>query len=248
MGLTATAVNSDVYSPQLHKVSVARDRGTNDPTRVIAQEIESRQHRVILTSPEMCIEHQKFSKLLRTPEFTKHILAIVIDEVHCVSQWGDKFRKTFNELGRLRSYVPVSVPFLATSVTLPPHILGEIELKLCFSPARTLLVNLGNDRLNITPMVCHMRGTSSDLAALDFSVDEARAGAPLVRTFIFFNTRDLTQKAFNHLLGLVPVQLQPQIGFLHAGQTKRARAKVMMDFDEGRIDILCATEAVAMIC
>ncbi|KZT04201.1 uncharacterized protein LAESUDRAFT_620716, partial [Laetiporus sulphureus 93-53] len=51
-------------------------------------------------------------------------------EAHCVSQWGDKFRKIFAELGRLRSLAPLHVPFLATSATLPPLVLDEIRLKL----------------------------------------------------------------------------------------------------------------------
>ena len=68
----------------------------------------------------MCLYHPSFSKLMRSADFTKNICMIAIDEAHCVSQWGDGFRKAFGELGRLRSYVPTSVPFLATSATLPP--------------------------------------------------------------------------------------------------------------------------------
>ena len=34
---------------------------------IAIQEIEAGQHQVLLTSPEMCLEHVKFSKLLRTP-------------------------------------------------------------------------------------------------------------------------------------------------------------------------------------
>jgi superfamily II DNA helicase RecQ len=68
-----------------------------------------------------------------TPEFTKKILAYVIDEAHCISQWGDMFQKKYADLGKLQSFVPDYVPILVTSATMPPHILSDIQLKLCLS-------------------------------------------------------------------------------------------------------------------
>ncbi|KAH9954793.1 P-loop containing nucleoside triphosphate hydrolase protein [Russula dissimulans] len=73
-------------------------------------------------------EHKLFSKLMRLIHFTKNVLAIVINEAYCVSQWGNVngFRKYFGELGQLCYFVPTSVPFLATSATLPPHVLSDV--------------------------------------------------------------------------------------------------------------------------
>ena len=144
-GLTATAVNAEVYSEQLHKVCVDNVTSLYHIHHLIVQEIEERKHRVLLMSPEMCLEHPKFSKLMRTPKFTQDILAFVVDEAHCISQWGDLFRKKYADLWKLRSFVPDYVPILATSATMPPHILNDIWLKLCLSETCTFTVNLGND-------------------------------------------------------------------------------------------------------
>jgi superfamily II DNA helicase RecQ len=202
IGLTASAVNGETYTPELHKVSHSKIDLYFYPK--IFQEIESRQVRVLVTSPEMCIEHDQFSKILRTPEYSKNMVAIIIDEAHCVSQWGESFQKKFAELGKLRSYVPSHVPFFATSATLPPHILEDVKSKLCFSPTTIFIINLGNERANITPMVCRMKGGAKDLAALDFVVDEAKAGKPLIRTVIFFNKREIAFQGFSHLQDQLP--------------------------------------------
>lgn len=212
-----------------------------------SQEIEDRKHRILLMGPEMALEHPRFAKLLRSPDFTKDVAAIVIDEAHCISQWGDNFRKKYGELSRLRALVPLGVPFLAASATLPPPVLLDIQQKLGFGTKSTHFVNLGNDRINITPLVVRMTGGASDLAALDFIVQEARAGGNLVKTVVFFNTRDLSYRAYRHLKELLPDELKSRVGFLHALRHNNPKSKVMQQFRDGEISILCATEAAGMV-
>lgn len=235
-----------IRSVLLHTfTSPRRDSGRLKPL-LPAQELNAGSHRVVLTSPEMCLEHPQFSKLLRSAEFTKNVSTIVIDEAHCISQWGESFRKKYAELGKLRSYVPDSVPFLVTSATLPPLMLDEVLQKLCFSMKRTFFVNLGNERLNITPVICRLHGAAKDLDTLNFTIDEAQE-QHLQRTVIFFKTRDLTYKGYKHLQTLLPPDKQDRITFLHSGRTNRARTKVLHDFRDGKTDILCATEAAGMV-
>jgi superfamily II DNA helicase RecQ len=183
---------------------------------------------------------------MRSAEFTKNICVIPIDKAHCISQWGNGFRKAFGELGRLRSFVPTSVPILATSATLQPLVLCDIQSRLDFSVQETFLVNLGNHRANITNILMPMR-SANDFGALNFLADEALSGQPLRRTIVFFNTRDLVYKGSQYLKQLLPEARQHEINFLHAGHNRRARCKVLRDFRERKISILCATEAAGMV-
>jgi superfamily II DNA helicase RecQ len=195
----------------------------------------------------MCLEDTRFSKLLQTPEFTQNVLSIVIDEAHCVSEWGENFRKAFSELGRLRFYVPGTIPFLVTSATLPTHILDNVVQKLHISKSRSVFINLGNDCPNITHVVCRMHGAKSDLAALDFVVDEASTGGPLIKTIIFFESCQLAYKGYKHLQQLLPSGLWAHITFLHSFRSTRSKRIVMSEFRSGAVDILCATEAAGMV-
>jgi superfamily II DNA helicase RecQ len=195
----------------------------------------------------MCLEDTRFSKLLRTPEFTQNVLSIVIDEAHCVSEWGENFRKVFGELGHLRSYVPATIPFLVTSATLPTHILDNIVQKLHVNKSRSVFINLGNDCPNITHMVCRICGAKGDLAALDFIVDEGSTGRPLIKTIVFFESRLLTYKGYKHLQRLLPPGLQSRITFLHSFRSPHSKQVVMSEFRSGAVDILCATEAAGIV-
>jgi superfamily II DNA helicase RecQ len=188
-----------------------------------------------------------FSQLLRSPEFAKYLLSIIVDEAHCISEWGETFRKDYAELGRLRSYVPTHIPFLVTSATMPPAILLDVQHKLEFETSKTFIINLGNDRPNITPIVARMSGAASNLTALDFVLDEPRSDNPLKRTIIFFNSRELAYKGCRHLRKLISPGMARKINFIHALRANGAKRKVMRNFRSGEVDILCATEAAGMV-
>ncbi|KAH6877038.1 P-loop containing nucleoside triphosphate hydrolase protein [Coprinopsis sp. MPI-PUGE-AT-0042] len=109
LGISAVAVNGDTWSPELAK---ALERGA---------------HQVILTSPEMCIKHSEFQSFLTSTTSSKEIMMVVVDEAHCISQWGGDFRKEYSELVKLRAFFPPSTPFLITSATLTPATLRDIR-------------------------------------------------------------------------------------------------------------------------
>ncbi|KAJ6537326.1 hypothetical protein B0H10DRAFT_1753749, partial [Mycena sp. CBHHK59/15] len=128
------------------------------------------KHNVIITSPNMCLKHDCFRQLLNHPKFANKIAAFVIDEAHCITQWGDKFRPEYASLGTLRAFVPVNVPFLIASATLPPPVLASVRQSIHIRADNTYHVNLGLDRRNIT-WICNMQGAKSDLEALDFLLE-----------------------------------------------------------------------------
>ncbi|KAI0756507.1 P-loop containing nucleoside triphosphate hydrolase protein, partial [Daedaleopsis nitida] len=228
MGLSATAVNGEVYNKTLHK------------------ELARKTYQVIVTSPEMTLEHEQFSGLMRSADFMRDVLYPVVDEAHCISQWGNNFRKKYGELARMRSLLGVRKPFLLTSATLPDFMLKEVYLKLEFSQATTYFVNLGNNRANITPIVHKLKASESSLSILDFLVRDTDPSATLPRTIVFVNTRDLAFKAYRYLRDCVSPDMCQQIDFLHAGRGRRARRRAMREFREGKVNILCATEAAGM--
>ncbi|KAJ7168072.1 P-loop containing nucleoside triphosphate hydrolase protein [Mycena crocata] len=173
----------------------------------------------------------------------KKIAAFVIDEAHCIAQWGDNFRAEYAELGTLRAFVPLQVPFMIASATLPPGILAEVRKSVHMSADTSYHVNLGTDRPNIAWFVQHMKAGKTDLEALDFlTVGE------LIQSMVFFDDIDLMLAALEHIRALLPRVLRGAIAVYHSRRSKRSKRIIMEKFRKGEIKLLLTTEAAGMGC
>jgi superfamily II DNA helicase RecQ len=209
------------------------------------QDLREKLYRVILTSPEMCLGNGGFAMLLKEPRWSRSILFMVVDEAHCIKQWGTEFRKHYASLDTLRSFVPRGVPVLATSATMPPKTLENVRSVLGMNTEKLFHLNLGNDRCNIVPLVWPMEGGASNLAALDFVV---RGRDQPLRTIVYFNDKRLTMRACNYLRKTLPPSQTCLVDVLHASRSPLAKKEVMERFRSGEILVLCATEVVGMVC
>jgi bloom syndrome protein len=78
----------------------------------------------------MCLKHDGFREILTGSSF-KDICAVIIDEAHCMSQWGGNFRPAYSELSKLHSFF--HIPILATSATLNLAALQEVRSQLAIN-------------------------------------------------------------------------------------------------------------------
>lgn len=106
----------------------------------------------------------------------------------------------------------------------------------------TFTLNLGNQRHNITQIICKLPGGRRNFEALDFLLDEALRGERLIRTLVYCNSRETAMQAALYLIDKAPDEYQDKISFTHGFREERAKTRPLRLFREGTVDILFATE------
>ena len=59
------------------------------------------------------------------------VCLLVIDESHCISQWGYDFRPSYLNIAEIRDLLP-GVPVLALTATATPEVVNDIQERLRF--------------------------------------------------------------------------------------------------------------------
>lgn len=91
----------------------------------ILDALEKNETDLILVTPETLFsaEIQKRLKNIRIGLF-------VIDEAHCISDWGHDFRLEYGDLKTVISSLPSAVPILATTATANDRVVNDLEKQL----------------------------------------------------------------------------------------------------------------------
>lgn len=100
----------------------------NEEWEQIQSELASNQVDVLLISPER----------LANDDFRQNVLAnmanniglFVIDEAHCISDWGHDFRPDYRRIVRVLQAIPSNVPVLATTATANDRVVNDVKLQL----------------------------------------------------------------------------------------------------------------------
>jgi len=159
LGLTAETVNSS-----------NRDDWDEVFTAIDDDEID-----LLLISPERLNNPQFRRDIL--PELLNRLGLLVIDEAHCISDWGHDFRPDYRRLQRIVEAMPPSTPVLGTTATANDRVVDDIEEQL----GSNLAVIRGTlDRPSLRLQVIDMPDKADRMAWLAKTIPEL-PGAGIVK-------------------------------------------------------------------
>ena len=157
---------------------------------------------------------------------------LVVDEAHCISQWGHDFRPDYRRLAGFRA--ELGVPAAAFTATATPDVRADIAAQLGLRDPLDLIT--GFERTNLTLAVESCRSREEKGSALSRLV--AEVGTPGI---IYTATRK-TVELWADVLGGQGLRT----GRYHAGLSDEERSRAQEDFLGGRVDVIVATNAFGM--
>ena len=206
--------------------------GQEEDNRTALERIRDGRAQIVFAAPERFASGAFRAALAR-----RDLALFVVDEAHCVSEWGHDFRPDYlrlrpviDELGR--------PPVMACTATATPKVADEIVARLGLrEPER---VRSGFDRPNL----------SFDVVPFDGEGSVARKRGQLVAglqmpenrpAVVYCGTRKSTEETAERLgaAGLSAVAY-------HAGMGAQARADNQLAFMRGDADVVVATNAFGM--
>ena len=196
------------------------------------QEIESGSTQLVLAAPERFASGAFRAALAR-----RRVSLFVVDEAHCVAEWGHDFRPDYLRLHEAIASLGRPAVMAATA-TATPRVAEEIAERLGLR--EPVSVRSGFDRPNLTFDVVSAEGKGAiarKRAALIHVLSDPEARPAIV----YCGTRRDTEEVAGRISeqGIATV-------IYHAGMSPDARRESQAAFMEGRAEVVVATNAFGM--
>ncbi|MDE7413596.1 MAG: RecQ family ATP-dependent DNA helicase [Muribaculaceae bacterium] len=179
----------------------------------------------IYTSPER----------LRNPGFIQElrmmkISMIVVDEAHCISQWGYDFRPAYLHIKNLRKIAP-DAPVLALTATATPQVADDICRQLLMKDPVVFRMSFSRKNLNYI-----VRNSETKINEV-FHILSRTSGSSIV----YVRSRKRTREIADYLC-----QMGISATFYHAGLDYDVKALRQNEWQKGNVRVMVATNAFGM--
>ena len=193
----------------------------------VMYDIHTGVYKLVYLSPER-LQNERFIRFALTnlPDF------VVVDEAHCVSQWGHDFRPSYLQIRAFVERLPKRPLYAAFTATATPRVRQDIISSLGLADPTVILRSF--DRPNL--FFAKKSPADKDRALLDeLEKVEGKSG------IVYCSTHRNVERCFRLLR-----QHGYNVARYHAGLSVGERTETQTAFINGRIRIIVATSAFGM--
>jgi ATP-dependent DNA helicase RecQ len=242
-GRGATVIVSPLLALMRNQVAAAERAGVRAATinsgnvtewAAIHQRVADGELDVLLVSPER----------LNNPDFRDNVLPslaadaglVVVDEAHCVSDWGHDFRPDYRRIRTLIAELGSDIPVLATTATANDRVVDDVAAQLGVGGRDTLVLRGGLDRESLRLSVVTL-ATAPQRAAWVAAQLDSIEGSGIIYTLTVANAHDIATL----------LRGRGHKTYAYTGATDAAeREQLEADLLDNRVKALIATSALGM--
>ena len=198
-----------------------------DESQKIEQELREGKIKLLYVAPERLTNAYFLNLLHQLP-----INFFVIDEAHCVSEWGHEFRENYRRLSLLKEQF-ATTPIAAFTATATKAVEQDIATNLGLVDPKRVRGSLFRDNLTIHAKHRIKDGRAQLMEFLKMHKDESG---------IIYTLSRKSTEAVAHFLQTKGIEAKPY----HAGLPTQEKNSTYADFVADRVEIVVATIAFGM--
>lgn len=183
--------------------------------------------KILYISPER-LASQFFRNVLQTLKISQ----IIVDEAHCISQWGHDFRPAYQLIGQFLKTMPHRPVVGAFTATATKAVERDIKVLLGLENAQVHITGFDRPNLHFTVARLSQR--------MDYIVDYVKAHQEQSGV-IYCITRKDVEKVYQNL-----VKAGIAAGYYHAGLPDQVRKDMQNKYAFDEIQVMVATNAFGM--
>lgn len=193
--------------------------------RVAEEKLVNGGAKLLYVSPER-LRNESFIQLLRLVK----ISFIVVDEAHCISQWGYDFRPAYLNVSKLRKVFP-KLPVLALTATATPEVQEDICRQLDMREPQVFKMSFARSNINYI-----VRKTDSKIHQV-FHILSRTEGCSIVYVRSRKRTKEIAEYLQN--IGISAT-------YYHAGLDPALKDERQNLWQRGGVRVMVATNAFGM--
>ncbi|KAL6654287.1 hypothetical protein ACP70R_007752 [Stipagrostis hirtigluma subsp. patula] len=190
--------------------------------------------KLLYVTPERIAGNHSFLEILKGLDQRGLLARFVVDEAHCVSQWGHDFRPDYRGLGCLKQKFP-RVPIMALTATATESVLNDVIGALRIPNADILKRSF--DRLNLNYEVIGKTRTAQNQLG-DLLKERFMNKSGIVYC--------LSKSECAETAKFLREKYKIKCAHYHAGMAARQRTSVQEKWHRGEVKVICATIAFGM--
>ena len=190
---------------------------------------------ILLISPERLANEDFVTKTLAT--IAARVSMLVIDEAHCISDWGHEFRPDYRRIERIARTLPENIQLLATTATANKRVMEDL-IDVLGPNIRVMRGDLGRSSLLLQTI--RMPSQAERLAWLAERLSEI-PGSGIIYTLTRRDARQVSD-----WLQSQGLDVQPYMGGSRSQEERDERERLEDALLENRVKALAATVALGM--
>ncbi|MFV8452937.1 RecQ family ATP-dependent DNA helicase, partial [Vibrio campbellii] len=201
---------------------------SREETQLVMAGVKNGQIKILMISVER-LKNERFREFIRQIPLS----LMVVDEAHCISEWGHNFRPDYLKLPQYQRELNIPQTLLLTA-TATPAVIEDMQSKFDIAGENITVTGFYRSNLDISVVPCEEENKQTQL-------NDIIAAAPKLPSIVYVTQQQTAEQVASSL-----IRLGINAHAYHAGMKSDIREKIQQQFMTSQIDCIVATIAFGM--